>query len=56
MIRQLGIPTWFCSFSAAETKWNYLLRVLGNLVNDKIYSDSDIDNLTWFEKNELIKK
>lgn len=21
MIRQLGIPTWFCSFSAAETKW-----------------------------------
>lgn len=55
MIRQLGIPTWFCSFSAAETKWKVLLRVLGKLVNDKIYSDSDIDNLTWFQKNELIK-
>ena len=55
MMRQLGIPTWFCSFSAAETKWKDLLRVLGKLVNDKIYSDSDIDNLTWFEKNELIK-
>lgn len=21
MIRQLGLPTWFCSFSAAEMKW-----------------------------------
>ena len=27
MIRQLGIPTWFCSFSAAETKWVSLLRI-----------------------------
>lgn len=27
MIRQLCIPTWFCSFSAAKTKWKPLLRV-----------------------------
>ena len=27
MIRQLGNPTWFCSFSAAETKWSHLLKV-----------------------------
>lgn len=55
MIRQLGIPTWFCSFSAAETKWKVLLRVLGKLVKNKTYSDSEIDNMTWSEKNELIK-
>jgi hypothetical protein len=23
MIRQLGKPTWYCSFSAAETRWPY---------------------------------
>jgi len=26
MIRQLGNPTWFCSFSAAETRWGHLLK------------------------------
>lgn len=26
MIRQLGNPTWFCSFSAAETKWTHFLH------------------------------
>ena len=29
MIRQLGNPTWFCSFSAAETRWVHLLKTLG---------------------------
>lgn len=29
MINQLGLPTWFCSFSAAETKWTPLLKTLG---------------------------
>ena len=27
MIRQLGIPTWFCSFSAAETKWEPFIKM-----------------------------
>ena len=27
MIRQLGNPTWFCSFSAAETRWTHLLKL-----------------------------
>ena len=41
MIRQLGNPTWFCSFSAAETRWVHLLKILGRLVENKEYSDSD---------------
>lgn len=32
MIRQLGLPTWFGSFSSADTKWIDLLRILGKLV------------------------
>ena len=41
MIRQLGPATLFCSFSSAETKWIHLLRILGKLVDDKEYSDSE---------------
>ena len=51
MIRQLGIPTWFCSFSAAETKWKPLLRVLGKFLKNKTLTDSEIENLSWFEKS-----
>ena len=45
MIRQLGIPTWFCSFSAAETKWEPLLQSLAKLVQGQYLSTDDIDNL-----------
>ena len=38
MIRQLGIPTWFCSFSAAETKWKPLLKCLSKLVDNRTCS------------------
>ena len=34
MIRQLGNP-WFCSLSAAETRWVHLLKTLGRLVDKK---------------------
>ena len=55
MIRQLGIPTWFCSFSAAETKWEPLLCSLSKLLNGKILSTVDVNNLNWQEKCNLIK-
>ncbi|KAJ8018856.1 hypothetical protein HOLleu_42926 [Holothuria leucospilota] len=55
MIRQLGIPTWFMSFSAAETRWLHFLRILGKTVHSKEYSDAELLNLTWHEKSELIQ-
>ncbi|XP_069114560.1 uncharacterized protein [Argopecten irradians] len=55
MIRQLGIPTWFCSFSAAETKWLVLLRILGTFVHNKAYTDEELESLSWKDKCELIK-
>ena len=55
MIRQLGIPTWFCSLSAADTKWNSLLRVLGEFLWKKTLSDDELANLNWMEKCELVK-
>lgn len=48
MLRQLGIPTWFCSFSAAETKWTPLLICLSKLVKGKIIlSPKEVNSLTW---------
>lgn len=55
MIRQLGVPTWFCSLSAAETRWLSLLKVLAKQVKDVDYTDKEIENLTWKEKCELIQ-
>jgi len=56
MIRQLGKPTWFCSFSAAETRWVHLLKILGRLVDKKDYTDDEISTMTWQKKSELIQK
>ena len=50
MIRQLGKPTWFCSFSAADARWPHLLRILGRIVEGKDYSDDEITDMTWQKK------
>lgn len=55
MICQLGIPTWFCSFSAAETKWIPLLKTLGQLVENMSYTDEEISSMSWEQKSKLIK-
>ena len=55
MIRQLGPATLFCSFSSAETQWIHLLRILGKLVDNKEYSDNELENLNWEEKCRLIQ-
>lgn len=55
MIRQLGIRTWFCSFSSAETKWLPLLHSLGLLINKEDYTESELLNMPWKEKCNLIK-
>ncbi|KAJ8050008.1 hypothetical protein HOLleu_03013 [Holothuria leucospilota] len=55
MIRQLGIPTWFMSFSAAETRWVYLLRSLGRTLQNKELTDSEILNISWQEKSDFIQ-
>lgn len=55
MIRQLGVPTWFCSLSAAETRWPSLLKILGQQVRHVEYTEEENANLTWKEKCELIQ-
>ena len=55
MIRQLGPATFFVSFSAAETRWKHLLKILGKVVDGVDYSDEDVDELTWVQKCRLIQ-
>jgi len=56
MIRQLGNTTWFCSFSAAETRWTHLLKTLGTIVDRKEYTDVEIKQMTWEQKSDFIQK
>lgn len=51
MIGQLGNPTWFCSFLAAETRWSHL-KTLGRIVGKKEYSDEEMKQMAWEQKLE----
>ncbi len=55
MIRQLGPASLFCSFSSAEIQWIHLLRILGKVVDNKEYTDNELENLNWEEKSRLIQ-
>ena len=55
-IRQLGPASLFCSFSSAETQWVHLLRILGKLVDNKEYTDHQLETLNWEEKSRLIQR
>ena len=56
MMRQLSLPTWFMSLSAADTRWTDLLKMLAKLNNGINYTNEDIDALTWQEKTKLVQK
>ncbi|XP_062572298.1 uncharacterized protein LOC134234263 [Saccostrea cucullata] len=51
MLRQLGIPTWFCSFSAAEYRWNDAVKAILQQQND----NREPDEMEWSEKNEVLR-
>ena len=56
MIRQLSLPTWFMSLSAADTRWTDLLRILAKLNDGIDFSEKELENLSWQEKTKLVQK
>ena len=56
MIRQLSNPTWFCSFSAPETRWIHLIKILGRLIDNKDFTDDEVRQMSWQRKSESIQK
>lgn len=55
MIRQLGLPTWFVSLSAADTHWPDLLQCLSKLVDNKDLTYEQVDQLDWPNKTRLVQ-
>ena len=55
MIRQLGPATFFITLSAAETRWLHLLRILGQVIDQKTYSNEELESMSWDDKCRLIQ-
>lgn len=55
MIRTLGAATFFCSFSAAETQWTHLLKILSKVLDNKNLTDQQAQELTWNDRTRLIQ-
>lgn len=53
-IRQYGIPTWFISLSAADFRWNDLLRSLSIIIDGVSLTDQEITKLNFHQKCRLI--
>ncbi|OXA54149.1 ATP-dependent DNA helicase PIF1 [Folsomia candida] len=55
MIRQLGLPTFFVTTSAAETKWPELLSMLHTRKYGIGLTDEEVSTLTFDAKADLIR-
>lgn len=51
MIRQLGIPTWFCSFSSADMRWPEMLNAMLRQERKQV----NLEDLSWQQKCSLLK-
>ncbi|XP_002733238.1 uncharacterized protein LOC100378309, partial [Saccoglossus kowalevskii] len=51
MLRQLGIPTWFCSFSSADMRWPEMIESILNERGDYCKTEE----LDWSEKCAILR-
>lgn len=50
-IRQIGIPTWFATFSAADMRWSEILKVL----MEQQKCTQVLQDLDWTGKSEILR-
>ncbi|VDI50596.1 Hypothetical predicted protein, partial [Mytilus galloprovincialis] len=50
-VRQLGIPTWFATFSAADMRWTEVLQLLV----EQQKSEQKLEDLDWNGKSEVLR-
>ena len=55
MIRQLGIPTWFLTLSAADMKWPEVIQIIARQYGT-ILSDEQVSSLSWEEKCNWLRR
>ena len=53
MIKQLGQPTWWMTFSCADLRWNEIYKILSKLEGREM-SDAEIANMTYNEKCRML--
>ncbi|XP_044191600.1 LOW QUALITY PROTEIN: uncharacterized protein LOC122969723, partial [Thunnus albacares] len=51
-VRQLGIPTWFCSFSSADLHWQNLLTTILKQEG----RTQTVEDLEWADRCELLRR
>lgn len=54
MIRQLGTPTWFFTFSCADLHWPELISALCQTVDGKVVTEEEAMHLSVADRNRLI--
>ncbi len=54
MVRQGGMPSLFFTQSCADTNWPELLKVLGQLVDNRDYTDQELEKLSYIDRNRLV--
>ena len=54
MVRQLGIPTWFLTLSAADMKWPDVIQIIARQYG-VILSKDDVINMPWIKKSEWLR-
>ena len=55
MIRQLGCPTIFLTLSAAETKWSELIVILAQVLENKVITLEEAEDISYENKCNLIR-
>ena len=49
MVKQLGIPTWFMTFSCADLKWSELFQIIAKTQGKNI-TEEKIEALSYNEQ------
>ena len=55
MIRQLGCPTIFLTLSEAETKWSELIVILAQVLENKVITLEEAEDISYDNKCNLIR-
>ena len=55
MIRQLGIPTWFLTLSAADMQWPDVIQTIARQYSTKL-TDEDVKTMLFEEKSKWLRQ
>ena len=54
MVRQLGVPTWFLTLSAADMQWPEIIQSIAHQ-HGKVYTNDEIAAMAWEEKSMWLR-